>query len=388
MPLAQTKFKTFTGKLNQVESSIFSKMSALAQKHQALNLAQGFPDFEVDPKLIELVHQYMRQGYNQYAPMAGAPSLRDAICGFSKDLYGANYNPETEITVTAGATQAIATVLSTCIERGDEVILFSPAYDCYRPMVEVNGGVPISIALEYPGYGINWQALKEALNSRTKMIILNTPHNPSGRVLKQEDLDQLAALLSATNTLVLADEVYEHIVFNGAKHLSIRSHTELAGRSFVVGSLGKSLHVTGWKIGYCLAPEVLMKEFHKVHQFQIFATNHPIQLAIADYLNQTDLRAIGKFYESKQQVFERALQPTGFKPLPTFGSYFQLADYSALSEEDEVDFAIRLTKEFGVAAIPLNPFYPQPTNHRVLRFCFAKNEETLRKAGLQLQKVN
>jgi methionine aminotransferase len=387
MPLTPIYDRPFTGKLNHVESSIFSKMSALAQKHNALNLSQGFPDFEVDAKLIELVHYYMRQGFNQYAPMAGALSLRNAICHFSQDLYGASYNPETEITITAGATQAIATVLSTCIEPEDEVILFSPAYDCYRPMVALNGGIPVSIELEYPSYGINWQALKDALNQRTKMIIVNTPHNPSGSVLKQEDLDQLASLLSGTKTFVLADEVYEHIVFNGAKHLSIRSHAELAARSFVVGSLGKSLHVTGWKIGYCLAPEALMKEFHKVHQFQIFATNHPIQLAIADYLNAADLRAIGGFYESKQQIFEKALEPTGFKALPTFGSYFQLASYSALSDESEVDFAIRLTKEYGVAAIPISPFYPVPTNHQVLRFCFAKNEETLRKAGLQLQKV-
>ncbi len=376
-----------SGKLSHVESSIFTLMSALAQKHQALNLSQGFPDFEVDPVLIELVHQNMKAGHNQYAPMAGVPELRQAIVDFTQDLYGAQYHPDKEITITAGATQGIATAIATTIREGDEVILFSPAYDCYMPMIELNGGTPITVKLEHPNYSIDWNQVKRVVNHRTKMIIINTPHNPSGSVLTQDDLNALAEIVENSNILLLADEVYEHIIFNGAQHLSIRSHEVLKQRAFVMGSLGKSLHVTGWKTGYCLAPEPLMKEFQKVHQYQVFCTNKPVQLALAEYLNTTDLRAIGGFYEQKQKVFEKALASTGFKALPTYGSYFQLADYSSVSTQDDMTFAHELTVKHGVAAIPVSPFYRFPTDHKVLRFCFAKNEETLEKAGALLAKL-
>jgi methionine aminotransferase len=362
-------------------------MSALAQKHQALNLSQGFPDFAVDPVLIDLVHKYMQAGHNQYAPMAGVPELRQAIVDFTQDLYGATYHPDKEITVTAGATQGIATAIAATIREGDEVVVFSPAYDCYLPMIELNGGVPITVKLEHPSYSINWQEVKQVVNHRTKMILINTPHNPSGSVLMETDLKALAEIVQNSGIVILADEVYEHIVFNGAKHLSIRSHAELRKRAFVMGSLGKSLHVTGWKIGYCMAPENLMRAFQKVHQYQIFSTNHAVQLALAEYLNHTDLRQIGSFYQQKQKAFEAAIAPTAFKPLPTYGSYFQLLDYSAVSQEAEVDFAHRLTKEYGVASIPVSPFYRFSTDNKVLRFCFAKNEETLEKAGKLLAQV-
>lgn len=368
----------FSGKLNHIKPTIFSHMSALATEHGAINLAQGFPDFAVDPALIERVHQKMLAGQNQYAPMAGHPALREKICALSRQDYGAEYQPEREITITAGATQAIATALAATIREGDEVLLFSPAYDCYLPMIELHGGTPITVKLLHPEYRIDWQQVKRVVNHRTKMIIINSPHNPSGTVWDEEDLDRLEEIVGNSNILVLADEVYEHIVFGGAQHRSVRSRPALRERSFVVGSLGKTLHVTGWKIGYCLAPEFLMREFQKVHQYLVFSVNHPVQEAIAEYLETQDLSAIGAFYGQKQALFEKLVREhTRLKPLPSKGSYFQLLDYSAVSEEGDLAFAERLTREIGVASIPLSPFYRDPTDHKVLRFCFAKDESTL-----------
>lgn len=376
-----TKSLGFTGKLNHIGESIFSKMTTLANKHQAINLAQGFPDFEVDPKLISLVSHYMQEGYNQYAPMAGALPLREKLCELTNAQHGSNYQAENEITITAGATQALATAIAASIREGDEVIVFSPAYDSYIPMIELNGGTAITVKLTHPGYSIDWDQFKLLLNHRTKMIILNTPHNPSGAVWQDEDYLKLQEYIGNSNILILADEVYEHIVFNGAQHRSLRAYPVLAERSFVVGSLGKTTHVTGWKVGYCMAPAYLMKEFQKLHQFQIFSINHPVQLALADYLGQTDLSKIGAFYEKKQAFLENLIvERTAFKPLPTYGSYFQLFDYSAISDKKDTEFSQWLCVEKGVAGIPLSPFYLAPDNNRVLRFCFAKNEATIEAA--------
>jgi methionine aminotransferase len=288
-------------KLPQVGTTIFTVMSRMAHDHGAINLSQGFPDFDVDPILLDLVTKHMKEGRNQYAPMGGAMVLREAIAKKTKELHGATYDPDTEITVTAGATQAIYTAITALIKEEDEVIVFTPAYDCYVPPIVLNHGKPVYVQLKGPDFKVDWEDVKKVITRKTKLIIINSPHNPSGAVWDEDDMKELEKLAMNSDALVLSDEVYEHIVFNGAKHLSIRNHAELAARAFVVGSLGKSLHVTGWKIGYCMAPEVLMKEFHKVHQFQIFATNHPIQLAIADHLNATDLRAIGGFYEKGLQ---------------------------------------------------------------------------------------
>lgn len=383
----EIKKATFTGKLNHASTSIFTVMSALATKEGAYNLSQGFPDFEVSPILIEEVNKAMRAGHNQYAPMAGTIELREEIVKFTQELYNASYNLESEITITAGATQAISAAIASTIREGDEVILFSPAYDCYIPMIELNGGTPITVKLLHPEYKIDWEQVKRVVNHRTKMILLNTPHNPSGSVLKPEDLAKLADIVRNSNILLMADEVYEHIVFNGQTHHSIRGHEELRNRSFVIGSLGKTLHTTGWKVGYIMAPEYMMREYQKVHQYQVFSINKPVQLGMANYLKKQDLKEIGGFYEEKQKLFESVIESTAFKPLPTFGSYFQLLDYSDITDEGDVKFAERLTKEFKVAAIPLSPFYRDPTDNKVLRFCFAKNRETLEKAGDLLAKV-
>lgn len=378
----------FTGKLNHIGGSIFSKMTALANEHHAINLAQGFPDFSVDPRLIDLVNYYMRQGFNQYAPMAGALALRERLCEISNSLHASNYDPSREITITAGATQAIATAIAASIREGDEVIVFSPAYDSYIPMIELNGGTAITVKLAHPHYNIDWEQFKLLLNHRTKMIILNTPHNPSGAVWQDADYLKLQEYVANSNILILADEVYEHIVFNGAQHRSLRSYPALAERSFVVGSLGKTTHVTGWKVGYCMAPYFLMKEFQKLHQFQVFSVNHPVQLALADYLAEIRLQDIGSFYQEKQNYFEKLMvSHTAFKPLATYGSYFQLYDYSGLSDKKDMEFSEWLCQEKGVAGIPLSPFYLAPEQNKVLRFCFAKNKETIDAAVERLANI-
>ncbi len=376
-----------SSKLPRSGTTIFSVMSQLAADYGALNLSQGFPDFAADPWLIELVLKYMREGANQYAPASGMAPLRELIAQLRKQAHGCFYSPEKEVNVTAGATQAIATVISASIREGDEVIIFTPAYDCYAPYVELNGGIPVYVQLEFPHYRIDWQQVKKLLNHRTRMIIINTPHNPSATVLSKEDLDQLEEITSGSNLLILSDEVYEHIVFDGARHLSVCERPELFKRSFVVGSFGKTLHVTGWKVGYCLAPEILMKEFRKIHQFMVFSVNTPVQLALAEYLSQEGATRISGMYQEKRDFFLSSLQGSRFKPLTSMGSYFQLLDYSELSDQPDVEYAWQLTIEQGVAAIPLSVFYNQPTDHKVLRFCFAKKEETLHEAGLRLAKL-
>lgn len=378
---------SLTSKLPQVGTTIFTTMSALATEHGALNLSQGFPDFPASRELIGLVNHYMWADKNQYAPLAGVPELRTAISKKVEHLYGLHYNPETEITVTAGGTQGLATAISSIIREGDEAIIFTPAYDSYAPYVELNGGRPVFIKLKHPDYHIDWDEVRKMINIRTRLIIINSPHNPTGAILGPEDLEKLANLVRNSNILILSDEVYEHITFDGKPHLSIASVPELAERSFIVFSFGKTFHVTGWKIGYVLAPENMMREFRKIHQFEVFCVNTPIQYAFAEYLQNEANYLINHFYQAKRDRFLHAIQGSRFKVLPCSGTYFQLLDYSAISEEKDTDYVIRLIKEHGIAAIPVSVFYQVPTHNHVLRFCFAKQDETLDKAGEILRSI-
>ncbi len=379
---------SFTGTLSHVGESIFSVMTRMANEHAAVNLSQGFPDFSADADLIKKVEEQLHKGHHQYAPMPGAPAFREALSAISAEFFGHQYDPNSEITVTAGATQALATAIATTVREGDEVILFSPAYDSYIPMIELHGGTPITVKLLHPDYSVDWDQLKRLVNHRTKMIIVNSPHNPSGRVWTEQDYLKLQEIVANSNILILADEVYEHLVFDPSKKRSVRQFPELQKRSFVVGSLGKTVHVTGWKVGYCMAPQKMMREFQKVHQFQVFSVNHPVQLALANYLTETDLNAVGKMYADKQSYLAQELaEKTRFKPLISEGTYFQLVDYSAISDKKDREFAEWLCQEVGVAAIPLSPFYREPTDNKVLRLCFAKNVETLDAAIEKLAKL-
>ncbi len=374
-------------KLPSNGASIFSTMNKLATEHQALNLSQGFPDFAVDPALIGLVEKYMRMGHNQYAPSAGVPAFREILSEITARQHGHRYDADKEVTISSGATEAIAAALACSIREGDEVIIFTPAYDCYAPLVELNGGVPVYIQLNHPSYNIDWATVKNRINHRTKMIIINTPHNPSATVMEKEDFRQLVEITQGTNILLLSDEVYEHIVFEPHQHHSVAAFPALAERSFRIGSLGKTLHTTGWKIGYCMAPENLMEEFRKVHQYLVFSVNTPVQYAMAEYLQYEDNIKVAELYRQKRDYFSAQLKGGGFKTLPSQGSYFQLLDYSAISEKPAREFAIELCANHGVAAIPLSVFYHHPQENKVLRFCFAKNAETLAKAGELLNKV-
>lgn len=378
---------SFTGKLNHVGETIFSTINKLAAQHQALNLSQGFPDFDAHADLVALVHQKMAAGHNQYAPMPGTPELRETLAQITQEDYGATYSPQDEVTITAGATQAIGTAIATSIREGDEVILISPAYDCYIPMIELNGGIPVTVKLVHPEYHIDWDQLKKLLNHRTRMIIINTPHNPTGSVWQKDDLDQLEQVVANSNIIVLADEVYENIIYNGQEHHSIRTREALRKRSFVIGSLGKTLHVTGWKVGYVMAPPALTAEFRKVHQYLVFSVNTPVQLALAEFLQQERHRRIGEFYQEKQALFLDSIAGSRFTPLSVNGGYFQILDYSAITDEGDVKFAERLITEHGIASIPLSVFYRFPTDHKVLRFCFAKDDATLVEAGKILQSI-
>lgn len=368
--------------------NIFSVMSKLAEEHKAINLSQGFPDYEADPKLIEYVADAMKQGFNQYAPMTGLPALRELISEKMDHLYGASYHPETEITVTAGGTQGIFTALNAYINAGDEVIIFEPAYDCYAPTIKMLGGLVKPYQLAPPNYEIDWEMVKKLFSANTKMIILNSPQNPTGCVLSEKDIKALIKLTKNTDIMILSDEVYEHIIFDGKKHQSVALYPELRERSFIVASFGKLLHTTGWKLGYCLAPEALMKEFRKVHQFNVFSVNTPMQVGIAKYLkDQETYLGLSAFFQQKRDLFRSLLGETKFKLLPCNGSYFQCVSYEHLSDEKDVAMAERLIKEFGVASIPVSAFYIRNTDHHVLRFCFAKKQETLEKAVERLVKL-
>jgi methionine aminotransferase len=369
-------------KLPHVGITIFAVMSRLAEEHGALNLSQGFPDFPVSADLIGLVNRAMKKGYNQYAPMAGVPALREEICRKVEALYGVAYHPDREITITAGATQAIYTAVAAVVHPGDEVILFSPAYDSYAPAVEVHGGVPVFCHLRPPGYGIDWDEVSAAITGRTRMIVVNTPHNPTGSILDDREMRRLAEITRDTDILVLSDEVYEHIIFDGARHCSAMSYPGLRERAFVVFSFGKTFHSTGWKMGYCLAPPDLMREFRSVHQFLVYCCNTPVQHAIAEYLSSPEHYAgIGSMYQEKRDLFLDLIRGSRFRFSPARGSYFQLLEYGAVTDEKDVDFAVRMTKEHKVASIPVSVFYPDAVDNRVLRFCFAKREETLKQAA-------
>lgn len=369
-------------KLPNVGTTIFTVMSRLAAEHNAINLSQGFPDFDCAPELRALLAKYVNSGLNQYPPMAGVAPLREAIAEKVAELYGATYDPEHEITVVPGATYGIFTAIATLIRPGDEVILFEPAYDSYAPSVEVNGGRPVYVQLRFPDYSIDWQEVQNAITPKTRMIVINTPNNPTASVFSAEDLRLLEGLLRGTDIVVVSDEVYEHIVFDGSRHQSIASFPGLAERSFVVSSFGKTYHVTGWKTGYVLAPRELMAEFRKVHQFNAFVTNGPVQYALATYMkDKYAYLSLAAFYQKKRDFFLEGIKASRFRPLPSRGTFFQNLRYDEISDEKDTDLAIRLTKEHGVAAIPVSVFYREPPSHKVLRFCFAKSEETLAKGA-------
>jgi len=371
-----------TSKLPGVGTSIFATMSQLANEFNAINLSQGFPDFEISKELIGLVNKYMKQGFNQYAPMPGLIGLREAIAEKTFKLYSAQYNPDKEITITAGATQALYTAISAFVKEGDEVIVFEPAYDSYIPAIKMNGGTALCFELHPPDYKTDWSSVKKMINHNTRMIIINSPHNPTGTIVTAQDLVQLEKLTKDTDIIILSDEVYEHIIFDNYEHQSVLRFPGLAERSLVVSSFGKTFHATGWKMGYCIAPVNLMTEFRKVHQFIVFACNTPIQHAIAEFIkNEANYSGIGKFYQQKRDFFVNALKNSKFKVLTSSGTYFQLLDYNKITKESETDFAIRLTREFKVASIPVSVFYHKNIDHKVLRFCFAKSEETLEKAA-------
>lgn len=372
----------YNSKLPNVGTTIFAEMSALAHQHGAINLSQGFPNFKADQRLLDLVFNAMNSGYNQYAPMAGIMELRVAIANKFDLLYQTSYNPDTEITMTAGATQAIFTIISAFVRPEDEVIIIRPAYDCYEPAIELNGGKTISIQLEAPNYKVDWNEVKEKINSKTKMIIINTPQNPSGTVFSREDMMELERLLKGTDIILLSDEVYEHIVFDGEKHQSACLFADLKSRSFVVASFGKTFHTTGWKLGYCCAPKELMQEFQKVHQFNVFCVNHPMQKALADYL-QTPRHylELSEFYQHKRDLFLNLIQDSRFKITPAKGTYFQVLEYSNITDEHDVEFAKRLTIDHKIASIPMSVFNTDKLDNKVLRFCFAKTDETLLEAA-------
>jgi methionine aminotransferase len=369
-------------KLPDVGTTIFTVMSALANEHKALNLSQGFPNYPSAQKLNDLVANAMNSGYNQYAPMAGNLELRLAISNKYQQLYKSTYHPEKEITVTAGATQAIYTIVSAFIRPNDEVIIFKPAYDCYAPSVEMNGGKVIPIQLSAPDYKLDWLEVASKVSSKTKMIIINSPHNPSGTIWSRDDMLELQKLTKDTDIIVLSDEVYEHIVFDDEQHQSVCLFDDLKQRSFITASFGKTFHVTGWKIGYCCAPDYLMAEFRKVHQFNVFSVNHPAQKGIADYMQDPETYlGLNTFFQQKRDLFLNLISESRFKFKPSKGTYFQVLDYSDITDEYDVDFAKRLTKDFKLATIPLSVFNENNQDDHVIRVCFAKTNETLLKAA-------
>ncbi len=379
-----------TSRLPAVGTTVFTVMSALAAQHEAVNLGQGFPDFACDPRLVDAVTTAMQAGLNQYPPMIGVPALREKIARKIEALYGAIYDPVTEITVTAGATQAVMTAILCSVHPGDEVILIEPAYDCYVPAIELAGGIPVPIGMTLgpDGYTVPWPEVAAAVTAKTRMIIINSPHNPTGSILRDVDLQALEAIVKGSRILILSDEVYEHMVYDGVAHSSICSIPALAERAFVISSFGKTYHVTGWKIGYVVAPAAMSAEFRKVHQFNVFTVNTPIQHALAHYMDDpSPYVGLSTFYQKKRDLFRQGLANTRFKLLPTDGTYFQCVDYSAVSDLAEADFARWLTVEIGVAAIPVSAFYRTPRESGVVRFCFAKQEATLHTALSRLAHV-
>ena len=380
--------RPLTSPLPEVGTTIFSVMSALAQQHGAINLSQGFPDFDAPADLLALLDQHARAGHNQYAPMTGVLVLREAIAAKVSTLYGAQYDVDAEITVTAGATQAIFTAVAALVHPGDEVIVFTPVYDSYAPSVELQGGKVVYAHLTLPDYRPDWDEVARLITPRTRMIILNSPHNPTGTVWTAEDMAQLEALVKDTDIVLLSDEVYEHMVFDQARHESVLRYPGLAERSLVVSSFGKTYHITGWKVAYCLAPRELMAEFRKAHQFIVFTVHAPSQYALADFMKKPgwydQLKAL---YQGKRDIFRQALAGSRFELLPCQGTYFQCVKYAAISDEGDRAFVERLTRDHGVAAIPVSAFYPDGADHGVIRFCFAKSAATLEQALERLIKL-
>ncbi|HLF64560.1 MAG TPA: methionine aminotransferase [Saprospiraceae bacterium] len=376
-------------KLPDTGTTIFTVMSALAQKHGAINLSQGFPNFDPDPRLRAMVTAAMEASHNQYAPMQGLPELREVLAQKILHLYGCQVSPEHEITITAGGTQAIFTAVGAVIQPGDEALVFDPSYDCYAPSVRVFGGIPKAIPLHGPDFRIDWAFVEKNINAKTRLIFINTPHNPLGRAFTEQDIRSLERIVAAHDLYVVSDEVYEHIIFDGLQHQSMLKSEVLSKKSFAIYSFGKLVHATGWKVGYCVAPAELMMEFRKIHQFNVFAVNRPMQHALAEYLgNAATYSGLSAFFEKKRDYFTEQMSDTGFHFLPCEGSYFVLADYSALSDLDDMTFAQTLTSQGGVATIPLSPFYANPIKgQRIVRFCFAKTDETLAKAAELLKGV-
>ncbi len=380
MPFIQSK-------LPGTGETIFTKMSSLAQQQKAINLGQGFPDFEMNTSLIEWVNKAMRDGHNQYAHKNGLLALREIIAEKVFSLYKTKINPATEICITPGATYGIYTALTTVLHPGDEVIVFEPAYDSYLPNIRINGAIPILIPLAYPDYKIDWNLVKEKITPATKMIMLNSPHNPTGSLLDKNDIEELQKIVSGTSLFIVSDEVYEHLVFDGMQHESILKYPDLLQRSFVIFSFGKVYHCTGWKTGYCIAPEPLMKEFLKLHQYIAFSCFSPVQYALAKFLeDKNQYVSLGTFLQKKRDYLQQMMKLTKFEPVPSYGSYFQLYNYSRLSNESEIDYAEKLTRDAGVATIPVSAFYQTPVDNKVLRFCFAKKESTLKEAAERLLK--
>ena len=375
-------------KLPKSGTNIFTSMSQLSNKHNAVNLSQGFPDFDVDPILIKTVQKYFDKSYHQYAPMHGVYKLREQISKKTEKLYSNYYHEEHEINITSGATQAIYTAISALIREDDEVILFTPAFDCYQPAIELNGGKPVFVQLKAPDFSINWEEVKKLITHRTKMIIINSPNNPTGKILSAEDLKELQKITSDSNILILSDEVYEHLVFDNEKHNSVCKLPELANRSIVVFSFGKTFHVTGWKLGYVLAPKNIMREIRKVHQFSIFSSNHPLQMALAEYIeNEENYLKLNDFYQQKRDLFLSIIKASRFEPLNCQGTYFQLLKYEKICELNDLAMAKELIVNNGIASIPISVFYHANLDQKILRFCFAKTMETLKRAGEILIKI-
>ncbi|HZF25350.1 MAG TPA: methionine aminotransferase [Steroidobacteraceae bacterium] len=376
----------FSSKLPDVGTTIFTVVTQRAQELGAINLAQGFPDYDIAPELCDLLDKYVRAGRNQYAPMMGVQELRQEIARKLERTQSVAVDPDREVTVTVGGTEALFSAVSTCVGNGDEAIVFDPAYDSYDPAIRLAGAKCVHVPLQLPSFDMPWERLKATLSPRTRLVILNNPHNPACRVLERNDLDTLAELLRGTNALLLSDEVYEHIVLDGRKHVSVLSHPELRERSFAVFSFGKTFHATGWRLGYCVAPAALTTEFRKAHQFNTFAVFTPVQYAVAEYLRSYPRRLdeLPEFFARKRDLFCGLLAGSGLRWTPAQGTYFQLLDFSELSDEDDMSFADKLLREAGVASIPLAPFYQHPPRLSVVRFCFAKRDETLQQGAERL----
>ena len=369
-------------RLPDLGTSIFSVMSKMALENNAINLSQGFPDFKVSEELIELIHRQMKAGHNQYAPMPGVPSLRKVIADVINQTYNHQVDAETDITITAGGTEAIFATITGLVQPGDEVILFDPSYDCYDPAIRLNGGVPIPINLNPPDFAVDWDKVKSKINPRTRMIMINTPQNPSGAVLSESDLKTLEEIIRPYNIMVISDEVYERIIFDGKIHQSVLRFPELASRSIAIFSFGKTFHATGWKVGYAVAPKEITQEIRKAHQFITFSVNTPVQLALAEYMTKPEhYTGLSTFYQQKRDFFLDQIKSSSFQPMACYGSYFQLLSYKGISEKSDRDMAEWLTRQHKIASIPISVFYKDKTDSKLLRFCFAKGEETLIKAG-------